>query len=1026
MFRKLKKVFDNDVDFTHYQQKEKDFKRLALINIIACIFILPPFCFLVYDTEIPFIYFKLGLSYIISFPIYILICWLIPFFRDKLFQFFVLHLFIMTFVAFISLVENNVKLIDLISFYCLFAICIFVIQRLYYGILYISFVLLLTFLSFYFIDFNNLISARVVIAYILILSSSGLLSLYMRNGILVSLNNFNSYLNKITQGNRFGYFIFEIVDDKVNIIQFDQENAEILTQKKENTNSDLSFFFNKIIPKTELKKIARLDEDEIKTIIQAVDQKNYEISFSPLLLNKERYYVLKTTDVTKFIEKNEQLKRSETKYKNLYNESLSGVFTLNKHFKLQNFNNTFRQIFEDSFQIGDSFITENIELNEIKSILKENQKINNYQIHFKLVNKSIKWLVFNFLYDEISDLIEGNVIDISEVQKTISELRKSEKKYKLIYNESSDAILVIQDKKIVDLNRKATQLFGIPKEEFINQNLWSFTHYFNEDLKKQLRIYLNKLKYTNSVKFNWIFNGRYHPIEVEVSIVELLINNKIAYQIFIHDVTEKNKTIRLLEESTNNFKFVLDGMPTGIFILKDEDIIYSNKEIHNLSSRKQLDISNLFTEEDQIKFNKLIQNKRNTQAQLSFKSKTNTITCSVIIRKFLFGMDEVLLVLIKDLSFEMKISQERNRALTAEELNIELKDEINNRKRIEKELKDLLLRTNLIYESSSNVLITTINLNNKVTYINKHAKSYFKEKINKEIQEGDDLSDMFSNSHTEEFITFIENVFSEIKQGKSVQYEYKIYHADSDKFSWLEVFFSPIVNSSGNITEFCFLSHDITAKKENEREIINQLNEKEILLKEIHHRVKNNLQVISSILNLQSSFVQDEKTLEIIQESRNRIRTMATIHENLYQTKNFESIDFSNYIKDLTSNLRAIYQNKKNEIDIIYDFSPINISLNQAVPLGLIINELITNALKYAFIKKKGNTLLIQCKEEDNRIFVRIKDNGVGLALNFNLDKLETLGLQLVTALVDQLEAEFSYQVANGTEFLISFDKESL
>jgi two-component sensor histidine kinase len=195
-------------------------------------------------------------------------------------------------------------------------------------------------------------------------------------------------------------------------------------------------------------------------------------------------------------------------------------------------------------------------------------------------------------------------------------------------------------------------------------------------------------------------------------------------------------------------------------------------------------------------------------------------------------------------------------------------------------------------------------------------------------------------------------------------------------------------------------------------------------LKEVHHRVKNNLQVISSILNLQSSFVTDEKILDILEESRNRIRSMAIIHENLYQTSNFSSINFTNYLGNLTRDLISSYQVETDKVELKLDLQQVGLVLDQAIPCGLMINEIITNALKYAFPNGKKGTVNISMTEEKEIVTLRIEDNGIGLPKGFNYLESETLGLQLVATLVEQLEGELVLESDGGTKYCITFEKQ--
>mgnify|MGYP003895668703 CR=1 FL=1 len=175
---------------------------------------------------------------------------------------------------------------------------------------------------------------------------------------------------------------------------------------------------------------------------------------------------------------------------------------------------------------------------------------------------------------------------------------------------------------------------------------------------------------------------------------------------------------------------------------------------------------------------------------------------------------------------------------------------------------------------------------------------------------------------------------------------------------------------------------------------------------------------------ISSSYVKDDETLQIIIESQNRIRSMSYIHESLYQTKDFSHISFDAYITNLVQNLVHSYQISTEKIKLKLDVGPINLALDQAIPCGLILNELITNAMKYAYPYNKGGEISISVKEKDNKISMSIADFGVGFPKGFKIDDSETLGLSLVDTLIDQVDGQLSLKTEGGTEFLIIFEKQ--
>lgn len=221
------------------------------------------------------------------------------------------------------------------------------------------------------------------------------------------------------------------------------------------------------------------------------------------------------------------------------------------------------------------------------------------------------------------------------------------------------------------------------------------------------------------------------------------------------------------------------------------------------------------------------------------------------------------------------------------------------------------------------------------------------------------------------------------------------------------------------------LENALELQQEAEKKLKMSLSEKEVLLKEIHHRVKNNLQVISSLLNLQSGYIDNPKALDILKESQNRVKSMALIHEKMYQSEDLSKIDFSEYIKNLTDYLFSTYKIDSNRIDLKVDVKKVYFGVDIAIPCGLIINELVSNSLKYAFPENNNNALieikLFNEENEQNIYFLYVKDNGVGFPNNINIEKSGSLGLELVSTLVEQLDGSIKKLPADGTEFEIKF-----
>jgi len=218
------------------------------------------------------------------------------------------------------------------------------------------------------------------------------------------------------------------------------------------------------------------------------------------------------------------------------------------------------------------------------------------------------------------------------------------------------------------------------------------------------------------------------------------------------------------------------------------------------------------------------------------------------------------------------------------------------------------------------------------------------------------------------------------------------------------------------------LKAEISERRRAEEQVRASLKEKEMLLKEIHHRVKNNLQIVSSLLELQSGSISDHHSQKALQESQDRIKSMALLHEKLYKTADFISIDFGDYISNLTSSLFNSYVVDPDSISLVAEVEAVPLGVDEAIPLGLIVNELVSNSLKYAFPLNRCGEINVKLRfDTDGEIVLEVSDDGIGLPPDLDFRNTETLGLQLVTMLVKQIRGTIDLEKEHGTTFRISF-----
>jgi len=217
-------------------------------------------------------------------------------------------------------------------------------------------------------------------------------------------------------------------------------------------------------------------------------------------------------------------------------------------------------------------------------------------------------------------------------------------------------------------------------------------------------------------------------------------------------------------------------------------------------------------------------------------------------------------------------------------------------------------------------------------------------------------------------------------------------------------------------------AQEVIERKQAEEKIKASLREKEALLKEIHHRVKNNLQVISSLLKLQFGYMKDKRDAEILKECQHRIKSMALVHENLYQSKDLANVNLSEYVKHLVNTLFYSYGVDTSQIKLKMEIEDVMFGIETAIPCGLIINELVSNALKHAFPEgKKGEIEIAMHLTDREEIELIISDNGIGIPLDFDLRNAQSLGLKLVNLLIEQIGGKLELDRSKGTKFKIRF-----
>ncbi|MDF2437882.1 MAG: domain S-box [Bacteroidota bacterium] len=659
-----------------------------------------------------------------------------------------------------------------------------------------------------------------------------------------------------------------------------------------------------------------------------------------------------------------------------------------------------------------------------------------YVLSYKIrcSNDEIKWVwekgegVFS---DEGKLLfLEGFIIDATERQKFEVELKRSRENYKSLVDYSPDGVFIHIDGKVVFANPSATKLVGIKnQEDALNYSLFDFLlpEYRERIVERIKKVIMGEPQEFIELKIKTL-SGEIR--EVETKPILIRFNGKNAVLTVVHDISTQKKLVQeqtraQIAEETNE---LLEQEITKRKVIQLQ--LQESQKYTRLLIQSSLDMICASDKEGYI-------TEFNAAAERTFGYSAKEI------------IGKHMSMLYADSDQRSQITEEelyKKGAYSGEVINVRkngekfiaflsasvLKNEageivgamgvsrdISELKQAEEQLRAQSAKLNAVFESSSH-LIWTLDTNLCLTSFNQNYARFFKNHYGKEVYVGLQMAagEMIS---TEDYNSFWVQKDKAVLRGERQHFETKL--IDKHGYAiWREIYLNPIFDEDGKVREISGIGNDITEKKIAEEKIRQSLQEKEVLLKEVHHRVKNNLQVISSILNLQSSYVKDVGTLNILKESQNRIKSMAFIHESLYQTKDFSSINFSEYVVNLSHNLIQSYSNFDNEIKLNLDIQNVFLNLDLAIPCGLIINEIISNALKYAFVDKSADCeIVVKMILENEDLILVVGDNGRGLPKEIDYRNTQSLGLQLVVTLTDQLNGTIEMDSKNGTKYTIIF-----
>ncbi|MDZ7690427.1 MAG: histidine kinase dimerization/phosphoacceptor domain -containing protein [Balneolaceae bacterium] len=282
---------------------------------------------------------------------------------------------------------------------------------------------------------------------------------------------------------------------------------------------------------------------------------------------------------------------------------------------------------------------------------------------------------------------------------------------------------------------------------------------------------------------------------------------------------------------------------------------------------------------------------------------------------------------------------------------------------------------------------------------------------------GTNALDYIHPDDQEQIGTIISNIASE----EEVEIPPFRFRDNKGNWRWIETIITNMMENPA-VEGFVANSRDVTEQIERERELSISLKEKETLLAEIHHRVKNNLAIVTSMMELQAMDTEQRELQDSLRVAQQRIRTIASIHELLYGAKSLSHLNFGENIKLLIRDIEEVYDSSK-EITVTVDADHILMNINQAIPCALLVNEVVTNAYKHAFKHREEGEIEVKLQENNEEVVVTVKDNGVGLPNDFMKENTSSIGMTLIKLLKQQLDGEIKFSSANGTQFVFTFKK---
>jgi PAS domain S-box-containing protein len=654
--------------------------------------------------------------------------------------------------------------------------------------------------------------------------------------------------------------------------------------------------------------------------------------------------------------------------------------------------------------------------------------------------------------------------DITEYKLAQEALEKSEKQFRLIFEQAPIGMAVTSlDLRFQKVNKTLSSMLGYSENELCRMTPLDIT--YPDDLE------------TNTILNKKLISGEINEFSLEKrfihksgKILNALIHitllrdkagrpfNAIGHVI---DMTEWRRAEQNLRDTQLRLSTLLNNLPNVVFYETGGGREFITENIYGLTGYSAEEITN-----ERSFFNSLIHPEDNPRISSELREWHSEKEPGILTYEFRLKRKDGTYIWLEDHVFEIK-PEHGEKYMSGVMINI------TERKKIEESIRKKTVEVSLLYEAGR-LFNSTLNVNwiyeffhelavKILSFENLVIYSYNPENltlscdflftggskkdrasaemitispkqsvIHKVIFDGDPVTAnnnevIFRSNNGENKSINRQALVAPLKSGNSVTGLVEISSSCDECYSndELKIFNALVQQLSLARTNAIYYSqakNEIAERKRAEKVIIDSLKEKELLIKEIHHRVKNNLQIISSLLKLQSGYIRDKEAHEMLGESRNRIQSMAIVHQKLYQSKSLSKIDFHDYINQLLMHLFQVYTIDNDIISLSIKTRDVSMGIDTAIPCGLIINELVSNSLKYAFPEGRKGSIEIEMRKSGIGMFeLTVSDSGIGFPVEIDFRNTTSLGLQLIITLTEQLDGTIELNREKGTRFTIKF-----